>query len=131
MDTKPGSFILLQGLEEVTTRLSRDLNNGFLIAEILARYKPNQLSMHSFDNSQNTVRKASNWSLLEKYFTKYEQEFPFKPAEYMEIKEGNFEDLVKFMVKLYGVLTKRRYLAFTQCHPQPLRHLKGYTNASS
>ena len=108
MDTKPRSFILLQGLEKVTPSLSRDLNNGFLIAEILARYKPNQLSMHSFDNSQNTVRKASNWSLLEKYFMKYEQEFPFIPAEYMEIKEGNFEDLVKFMVKLYGILTKRR-----------------------
>ena len=113
MDTKPGPVILLQGLQKVTAGLSRDLNNGFLVAEILARYKPNQLSMHSFDNSQNTIRKANNWSLIEKYFMKYEQEFPFKPAEFAEIKEGNFEDLVKFMVKLYGILTKRRYLRVT------------------
>lgn len=83
----------------------RDLNNGFLIAEIFTRYFPHGISMHSFDNSENTVRKNNNWYLLNKFFLK--NEVPFEPHEYNRIKEGDFEQLVAFMLKLYTYLTKR------------------------
>jgi hypothetical protein len=85
----------------------RDLNNGFLIAEIFTRYYPNQLSMHSFDNTSNTAKRNNNWFLLSRFFKK--KELPFTEAEYKEIKDGNFEQLVTFMIKLYNILTKRKY----------------------
>jgi len=61
--------------------------------------------MHSFDNSDNAARKNNNWFLLEKFFKKNQLEF--KPEEYKEIKNGNFEQLVNFMIKIYKFLTKR------------------------
>lgn len=83
----------------------RDLNNGFLIAEIFTRYYPHQLSMHSFDNSENTTKKNNNWFLLGKFFQKHQ--IPFEAKDYSQIKESNFEQLVTFMMKLYSFLTKR------------------------
>lgn len=84
----------------------RDLNNGYLIAEIFVRYHPHDLSMHSFDNSENTVKKKNNWLLLSKYFEK-NKKFGFKPDEYNRIADGDFSQLVQFMARLYNVLTKR------------------------
>lgn len=46
----------------------RDLNNGFLVAEILSRYFPHKISMHSFDNSNNQERRKNNWQQLELFF---------------------------------------------------------------
>lgn len=84
----------------------RDLINGYLIAEIFVRYFPHQLSMHSFDNSDNTVKKKNNWLLLSKYFEK-NPKFGFKPEEYSKIQEGDFSQCVQFMARIYNVLTKR------------------------
>src|SRR3990167_3213246 len=84
----------------------RDLNNGFLIAEIFARYFPHQLSMHSFDNSENVSKKKNNWLLLQKYFEKNKQ-FGFKTEEYSKIQEGDFSQCVQFVARIYNVLTKR------------------------
>lgn len=55
----------------------RDLNNGFLVAEILSRYypRPGILNMHSFDNSQNFERRKNNWELLDLFFKKNEMPF--------------------------------------------------------
>lgn len=84
----------------------RDLNNGYLIAEIFVRYYPHDLSMHSFDNSENTAKKKNNWLLLSKYFEK-NKKLGFKPDEYNRIADGDFAQLVQFMARLYNVLTKR------------------------
>ena len=84
----------------------RDLNNGFLIADIFSRYYPYELSMHGFDNSHNTIRKKNNWYLLAKFFK--QKNLRFDPSEYDEIKDGNFNQLVEFMIKVYERLTKRK-----------------------
>lgn len=76
-----------------------------MIAEIFTRYFPHKLSMHSFDNSDNQAKKNNNWFLLQKFFTRHG--YPFQPEEFKDIKNGNFEQLVTFMVKLYQTLTKR------------------------
>ena len=111
MDPESGPLLLLQRLPKVPTNpISnpfRDLNNGFMIAEILSRYNPDMVSMHSYENSNNTDFKKSNWFMLTKTFKKLE--IVFQKEEYDDIKNGNFDLLVEFMVKLYQKLTKRRY----------------------
>lgn len=62
--------------------------------------------MHSFDNSDNQARKNNNWFLLQKFFEK--SNYAFKLEDFNEIKNGNFEQLVSFMIKLYQFLTKRQ-----------------------
>lgn len=52
--------------EARTFLLRRDFANGFLYAEILSRYYPADVQMHSFENVASMERKKKNWSLLEK-----------------------------------------------------------------
>lgn len=47
---------------------SRDFANGFLVAELLARYYPADVQMHSFSNVHSAERKKNNWFLLNKFF---------------------------------------------------------------
>lgn len=44
----------------------REFANGFLFAEVLSRYYPSDVHMHSFENVSSTERKKSNWGLLTK-----------------------------------------------------------------
>lgn len=90
-----------------------------MIAEIITRYFPHKLSMHSFDNSENEAKKNNNWFLLKKFFQK--NDYPFREEEFKEIKNGNFEQLVSFMIKFYQLLAKRTYSYMTQCYPKSVR----------
>lgn len=42
----------------------RDLANGCYIAELLARYFPGEVPLHSFENVTSVQLKDSNWYLL-------------------------------------------------------------------
>ena len=45
--------------------MGRDFANGYLFAEILHRYFPGEVSMHSFDKNASSVhKKRDNWSVL-------------------------------------------------------------------
>jgi hypothetical protein len=46
----------------------RDFSNGFLFAEILCRYYPADVQMHSFENVTSIERKRANWVVLERLF---------------------------------------------------------------
>lgn len=46
----------------------RDLANGCVVAEILARYYPQDVSLHSFENVSSLPLKDANWHLLLKLF---------------------------------------------------------------
>jgi CH-like domain in sperm protein len=47
---------------------SRDLANGCVAAEILARYFPDLVPLHSFENVSSLPLKDANWHLLLKLF---------------------------------------------------------------
>lgn len=82
--------------------------------------------MHSFDNSENVAKKNNNWFLLEKFFKK--NQIAFSQEEFKDIKNGNFEQLVNFMIKMYKMLTKRQYLLVII---EPLLILTGSPRPSS
>jgi hypothetical protein len=46
-----------------------DLSNGFLVAEILTRKYPNELSILTFYNAQRKDRKIDNWQQIQKCST--------------------------------------------------------------
>jgi hypothetical protein len=46
----------------------RDFANGFLFAEVLSRYYPVDVEMHSFENVASTELKRANWAVLERLF---------------------------------------------------------------
>eukprot|EP00698_Gefionella_okellyi_P011653 TRINITY_DN3086_c0_g1_i1.p1 TRINITY_DN3086_c0_g1~~TRINITY_DN3086_c0_g1_i1.p1 ORF type:complete len:723 (-),score=169.73 TRINITY_DN3086_c0_g1_i1:50-2218(-) len=84
----------------------RDFSNGFLIAEILSRFYPTDIYMHSFDYGSASKRKTDNWQQLEKFFKK--REIPFERAlldDMIDAKEGAAN---QFLQQLYTFLTKRK-----------------------
>ena len=49
------------------TNPKRDLSNGWLIAEILQRYFPDDIEMYQFDNGFKLEKKQNNWIHLSKF----------------------------------------------------------------
>ena len=101
--------------------LKRDLINGFYIAEIIKKYYPRQISMHSFTNSENRQQKKSNWLMLKLTFKKID--FEINLVEYENIQKGDFDKLILFLSKLYKFLTKKKIEVFKK----PLADLNGKT----
>ncbi|KAK9829140.1 hypothetical protein WJX72_004129 [[Myrmecia] bisecta] len=48
----------------------RDAANGFIVAEMLSRYFPADVQMHSFANGQSTKCKSDNWAQIRRVCTK-------------------------------------------------------------
>jgi hypothetical protein len=89
----------------------KDMSNGFLIAEIISRYEPGRIPMHSFENTQNAARRDNNWNQLHLFFRKYTlRDVRILPEEYTAIMRGTdpkSEQLHQFACRLYSVCTKR------------------------
>ena len=42
----------------------RDINNGFIVAEILSRYYPTEVNIYSYYNDINKEKKKDNWNRI-------------------------------------------------------------------
>lgn len=64
--------------------VKRDLANGYLVAEILSRYFPKEVDMHSFENVCSLTLKECNWHVLLKLFkvTSYSHRARFQPGSF-------------------------------------------------
>ena len=49
-------------------QVRRDFSNGFLFAELFAKFFPSDVSLHSYDTGSSLARKKDNWRLLQKVF---------------------------------------------------------------
>ena len=85
---------------------TRDLANGFTFAEIVGRYFPNDISMHSFDPGISLVARKDNWSQLLKVLSKQSISCITSDAieDIIHYKEGA---VVKALVELFAALTSR------------------------
>ena len=82
----------------------RDLRNGFLIAEILNRYFPEEVSMHSFVNGTSSVNKSANWALLSKQMKRLG--IRCTAEEIANISDGEGDDAMKMLIRLHRTLSE-------------------------
>lgn len=50
--------------------ITRDLSNGFIVAEILTRYYPKEIKVYQFYNGLNLEKKLDNWERIAKFLGK-------------------------------------------------------------
>lgn len=83
----------------------RDFSNGYLFAEILRCYYPQDLPAHSFSNGTSIQNRLGNWQQIERFAAKQKLNIP---KEYMEgtihCKPGAAHVLIE---KVYTLLTNR------------------------
>lgn len=84
----------------------RDLANGFIVAEIIARYYPKEINIYTIYNGLQSDQKKDNWELISKLLSK--KEFPLTKAEYEQIYNYVPDVAYRFLTRLYEFLTKRK-----------------------
>ncbi|KAL0029302.1 hypothetical protein WJX79_008934 [Trebouxia sp. C0005] len=83
----------------------RDLANGFLIAQILHKYYPAEVQLHSFSNGTSTATKTDNWQQIQKICS--QQSLPL-PAQLMQgTAKGGPGAAVSLLEHFYEKLTKK------------------------
>ena len=122
----------IQGLDlsYSVRNVRRDFSNGFMFAEILSRYYPHDIEMHSFDNGCNVSTKQDNWSQLKKFFSKIE--FEFTEAEIKNIiKCDPKSQSVKLLInRLYQAITSKKLRTPPQLNESKLVPPYAFSTAS-
>lgn len=86
------------------TNPKRDLSNGWVFAEILQRYFPDDIEMYQFDNGFKLEKKQNNWIHLSK-FCKRKQ---------LDITVKDFEPVIHCAPNAAMTLLKKVYCMLTE-----------------
>ena len=84
----------------------RDLANGFIIAEILSRYYPKEISTYSFDNGLKKDKRKDNWEQITKLLVK--KDYAIQESDYEPIYNQAPDAANKFLCAIYEFLTKKK-----------------------
>eukprot|EP00397_Hematodinium_sp_SG-2012_P018476 GEMP01018929.1.p1 GENE.GEMP01018929.1~~GEMP01018929.1.p1 ORF type:complete len:768 (+),score=177.90 GEMP01018929.1:61-2364(+) len=92
-------------LSYAVTNPKRDFSNGFLVAEMIARYHPKLIRMTSFENGLKLSTKNDNWQQLYKIFNKIGA--GVSKGDFDPVIHGAAGAAVALIKKLYKYFTKR------------------------
>ena len=113
LTTPPRELLIwLQSLDlSISIKNSRrDFSNGYLIAEILSRYYPNAVTMHSFYNHVGLTRKLDNWNQIERLMIKQHIPIPRTLMDRVLHQQPGAVDVL--LERLYNLLTGKTLHAF-------------------
>jgi hypothetical protein len=66
--------------------LTRDLSNGFIVAEILSRYYPKEIKIYQFYNGLKMSKRKDNWERIIKFMNSQGKRFDrseWEPVMYL------------------------------------------------
>lgn len=102
--------IWLQSLN-LTYKISnpkRDLANGWVFAEILSRFYPEEIEMYQYDNGFKLEKKRNNWEHLQKFFKR--KQMPVTIADWEPVMHCAPNASYELLKKFYALLTGREIL---------------------
>ncbi|CAE7353517.1 SPATA4 [Symbiodinium natans] len=82
----------------------RDLSNGYIVAEILSRYHPQDVDMNTYENGSRLEAKVDNWEQLYKLFKR--KGIGISKAEFDPVIHCAPGAAVMLMHKIYTFLTR-------------------------
>ncbi|BFZ24119.1 hypothetical protein BsWGS_27158 [Bradybaena similaris] len=83
-----------------------DLSNGYIIGEIISRYFPQQIQIHSFYKGISLAVKKKNWFILKNFILQTDIDLDMQVIDAtIHCRDGA---AVKLLEALYEVLTSRR-----------------------
>jgi hypothetical protein len=92
---------------------ARDLSNGFAVAEILSRYFPDEVSLHSFEPGISLKARQDNWNQIQKVLLR--NSLGSVSNELVSrVMHHSGDSAIEFMVLLYADLTKSPRLPISQ-----------------
>ena len=83
----------------------RDLANGWLYAEILSRYYPEDIEMYQFDNGFKLDKKRNNWEHMQKFFKR--KGMPVTVSDWDPVMHNAPNAAYELLKKFYTLLTGR------------------------
>jgi hypothetical protein len=87
------------------TNPKRDLSNGWVFAEILQRFYPDDIEMYQFDNGFRLEKKTNNWLHLLKFAKRKNIDLTAK--DYDPVIHCAPNAAYQLLLKLYTILTGR------------------------
>jgi hypothetical protein len=81
------------------------MSNGFLVAEILNRYFPSEVDLHSYENGNRIACKNDNWEMI--YAVGKKKGLPIGKADFDPIIHCCPGAAMAFLFKLFHLMTKR------------------------
>ena len=87
------------------TNPKRDLANGWVFAEVLSRYFPEEVEMYQYDNGFKLEKRKVNWEHLQKFFKR--KAMPVTFADWDPVMHAAPNAAYDLLKKLYAILTGR------------------------